>query len=906
MSNSSFSGGFRRWAAQALLVLTAVTGRAYADSPVQQTGSTLRVRITDAAATHPTSISISRDDLPDWTRVVPISRAIDTATFTSLEPGVFTLRIDVTSGPVATTSVTIGAREIVVVDIERESPTASAVRIRVAARMPIGEGVDFNERWLEDLPSGRDLWSLIETSVPFVIADRMDTGGLGLGHSALLGGRGASWMSTAVTFGDLRVLAPNALGLIPMAPDMTAVTTASITSGLAPIEVDTPGVVVALTPRRPGAARRGSFHASITEPGMVDDKRLPSAPAIARISTWREAGAQVSLPMGQRTGLLLSAAGARAEFFERDLLSIWRAEQASLLGHLVSRVNDGNSLRLLASTQHVKYPFEQRRQFEDRFVSQRGRFAQAVASWDHMSGESVTTAALSFQRASFRPLLNSPVGGTIDRVTDGVVPPPAALSASTELGVSGAMSWPSFTLGGSRHEVRAGVTARYATAQRATLALPTVAEQVAGLPARVWIPTGGTAGTNLRRTTGAAYIADRISVGSGLSIELGVRGDIAHGSATGGTVDIDWRTVSPRGSFQWNLGSLSIFGGAGLYSDPLPLAWLSFSDAGEPVSDVYRWQDLDNDRRFDANERGVLVARRGWGHSIASVDPGLRAPRTVERTVGFELGSGKLLAFRSAIIWREQTNLLASVNTGVPASSYRVLYIQDANTDWDGTDDDRLLPVYERLPESFGNDRYLLTNPEGEQANYEGLEFTWNLKTRRLVALFGVTAYRTRSWSANLGFGPLENDPGILGERLERANAQPEVQGSYFFDRSYVGKFSASYRAPGDIRLAFSARYQDGQPFSRVVVAPDLAGGPEMIHAYRTGRTRYTFTLTVDARVSKDFSIGGARASVHVDAFNLTRSLNEVEEDALTTPSFRRSTAMQPPMAARIGFRIAF
>ncbi|HUR19385.1 MAG TPA: hypothetical protein VMZ90_01165, partial [Vicinamibacterales bacterium] len=305
-------------------------------------------------------------------------------------------------------------------------------------------------------------------------------------------------------------------------------------------------------------------------------------------------------------------------------------------------------------------------------------------------------------------------------------------------------------------------------------------------------------------------------------------------------------------------------------------------------------------------ERGVLVSRKGWGQPVASIDPNLRAPRTLERTVGFELRFGQVLTFRSTAIWRDQTDLLASVNTGVPALSYRILYVLDQYTDWISAEDDRLLAVYDRLPASFGKDAYLLTNPAGEKATYEGLEFTWKLTTRPLLALFGVTAYRTATWAGDLGFRALENDPGIIGDRWENPNAQPVVQGRYFFDRAYVAKLSASYRAPKDIRLAFSARYQDGQPFSRIVVAPDLAGGAEMIHAYRIGQTRFTYTLTLDVRIAKDFTIGGRRSSVFVDVFNATRHLNEVEEDILTTPAFRRSTAMQPPLAARLGFRIGF
>ncbi len=120
-----------------------------------------------------------------------------------------------------------------------------------------------------------------------------------------------------------------------------------------------------------------------------------------------------------------------------------------------------------------------------------------------------------------------------------------------------------------------------------------------------------------------------------------------------------------------------------------------------------------------------------------------------------------------------------------------------------------------------------------------------------------------------------------------------------------MGKWSGSYRAPGDITFGFTARYQDGQPFSRVVVAQGLSTGPEMVHAYWMGRTRFTYTLTLNTRIEKGFTIGGRRAAIRVDVFNATQHRNEVEEDVLTTPRFRRSSAVQPPLAVRVGFRIA-
>jgi hypothetical protein len=65
-------------------------------------------------------------------------------------------------------------------------------------------------------------------------------------------------------------------------------------------------------------------------------------------------------------------------------------------------------------------------------------------------------------------------------------------------------------------------------------------------------------------------------------------------------------------------------------------------------------------------------------------------------------------------------------------------------------------------------------------------------------------------------------------------------------------------------------------------------------------RLRFHF----DAHVEKTFSVAGARVAGIVDVFNLLNTRNEVEEDVTTGPTFRAPTAIQPPRAARLGFRI--
>jgi hypothetical protein len=870
------------------------TGIAWAAPQTVDVTAAIRVHVD---ATSPLLIRLDRDGVPQ--RAVQIPTASQVASFARVPLGAYTVIVEIAGRTVATAALQVGARELIVL-------RASDTRIDLVDRTRAGEGVDFDARWLRDLPEGDHVWSLVETAAPFVIVDRMDNGGTATGRAPVMGSRGASWTASTVTLGGMRLLEPNRVGLIPFAPDATALSAVSVLSGLTSIEAETPGVIVALTPRAAGDRFRGSVQASLSDPRMVAVNPYRDAPAIARLSSWREFGLLLSGPLGARTGLLVSAVSSRATHAERALPDLWTSSAGSALAHLVTSPADGHQVRVLATGQRVTAPFEERRQFFDRRVSEDGRFFQAHATWDRlMAGGAQATLSVGGQRGAFRPDIAAPGAGTVDRVTEGVVPRPASSSATNQWELRATYAPRARMWRGTMQEWRAGVDLRRTGSTMEVLALPEVAEQVAGFAARVWTPAGPTGFSRRAVTHTSAYLANRMALGARLTVDAGVRADVATGSAAGAATGITWRTASPRLSFRWAYGPVSIYGGAGLYSDPLALSLLSHGDPGETTSAVYRWHDLDADLRFDANERGVLLARAGRGADVAAIDPDLRAPRTFERMVGLELRYRRVLTMRTSFIWRNQTSQVGSLNTGVPMSSYRQMQIPDAGGDWDGPADDTTLTVYDRHPDTFGKDAFRLTNPEGGNAFYEGIEQMWTLSTGRLLMVFGATAYRTRTWVGDLGFGPLENDQSVIGERYERPNATPVLQGSGFFDRSYVGKWSGSYRAPGDITFGFTARYQDGQPFSRVVVAHGLSTGPEMIHAYRMGRTRFTYTLTLNTRIEKGFSIGSRRAAIRVDVFNGTQHRNEVEEDVLSTPQFRRSTAVQPPLTVRIGFTIA-
>ena len=109
-----------------------------------------------------------------------------------------------------------------------------------------------------------------------------------------------------------------------------------------------------------------------------------------------------------------------------------------------------------------------------------------------------------------------------------------------------------------------------------------------------------------------------------------------------------------------------------------------------------------------------------------------------------------------------------------------------------------------------------------------------------------------------------------------------------------------------DVRLGVIARYQDGQHFARLVIVPNLNQGPEAIRAFANGRTRFTYSMTVDARLQKRFAIGSGRVDLMIDAYNILNTAKEVEEFPVTGPTSRLTAAVQPPRAIHLGFRVTF
>ena len=168
-------------------------------------------------------------------------------------------------------------------------------------------------------------------------------------------------------------------------------------------------------------------------------------------------------------------------------------------------------------------------------------------------------------------------------------------------------------------------------------------------------------------------------------------------------------------------------------ANTLNLKWLAYGDPSAPVATVAAF-----------HAPGQIVARVGPGtggtDAFSRIDPDLARPYTDEVAFGIEKRRNPSTRYTLTGIARRQANLMGVVNTGTSAASYSAIHIDDAGKDHADPADDRTLTVYNRLPASFGQDSYLVTNPGQQAATVFALRLEWEYSDRRLFLLFGATA----------------------------------------------------------------------------------------------------------------------------------------------------------------------
>jgi hypothetical protein len=793
-------------------------------------------------------------------------------------------------------------------DASRAAITALLVLLHAAAAAqsptsagepPIGSSFDSDV--LRDLPLGGNIYALLETTQADVISDRFNNAGLNVGGPSRFDGFLSSWSQTLFRIGDLNVSDPSGGGSL-LFPEALPWQRLRVDTGMMPADINNPGLAVTFEPRRPASGWTGTISGSGSGGSLTAGAPDDQPPPIARLQEYAQGSGLMSGPITGRLGLVAGGTFAGSRSFNRELTPMTRSVLGSGFAHVTFAASPAREWRALAWVQRAERPFQEWLSFQDPSAATRDTSVHVQSTWEERPSSGWRWRAFGgFTQRSRGHEFGVPAV-VLERISDGPVPEVVDEAATrTARRLAGGVRLTPPAAPGSRHQPQFGIDVDGASTSARDQFAGTVHELIDGSRARNWSYDASPQGESRRSAvTTSAYAADVIALSKTLTLDASLRAEFVHGSAEGAATNVDWLSLLPAARVRWQFAERhALAGGYVRSANALTLNVLAYGDPAGAVARVAA-----------AARPAVIVARVGPGTggnpSFSRIDEELRRPHTDEFAVGVESGRRESMRLTLTGIARRESNLLAVVNTGVPLSEYSTVEVEDEYIFLRNPEDDRILTVYNRLPSSFGRDTYLLTNPGIEAADSYALRLTAEHASERLFTLFGATAYLARGSGGNRGYGPRENDQDVLGELFTNPNAATYARGRLFGDRGFTIKWTTVYRMPYDITLGAIARYQDGQPFSRLVVVSDLNQGAEAVQAYANGGTRFTFTGSLDLRVQKGFRVGAARVDALFDAYNLLTRSNEVEEYVVTGPAFRTSTAIQPPHSVHLGLRLTF
>jgi hypothetical protein len=808
------------------------------------------------------------------------------------------------------------ASAAVIVVVALHSTTATAqTRAPAPEREPLGSTIVADT--LGALPASANVLSLLDAAQADFISDRLDTGGLSTGEAARVGAHGSSWTQTQFRIDGATLTDPQGNGAPLLLPGTMAWQRVEVATGLMPVEINAPGVAIMLEPRRPATAWTRVIEGFMSRPGLLSRTRPTNPPAISRLHAWNHANLFLSGPLVPgRLGLVLTSDWTRSSRFDRDNPTRLDSSLGSSFAHIELTPSARDDVRTVMWIERVRSPFVDRNAFGQPAAAERETAFHAQSTWERQIGPQMTWALVgSYTMRQRVPDVATAPAIVVERLSDG--PVPALLnpwigtddtwSTGTRLISSGARML------GLHHSLHAGLEAWGSGAQAHPAFSGRVGELVDRLPARVWVYTSPARDSRWHEAAVTAYASDQMEVAPRVFLDVGIRYESIGGGAADSANHVRWNNWLPRASLHWDMIDrigLAAFAGYGRYGYSLPLGYFAFGDAAAPVGTVSLWNTTRGDHPPALSEIGELVARVGPGTGgdprFSAIDPALKRPYMDEIVIGFESRPRPSSVIRLAAIVRREQQLVGLLNVGVPSTSYSIIPIPDPGVDLASPLDKQLLPVFNRSRASFGADRYLLTNPANDRATFVGVDFAAQTNVRRLILMAGATAGRSQGLSGNRGFEAIENDQGVIGELFTNPNATTNARGRLFTERGYTLKTAGVYQFPRAVQLGLIARYQDGQHFARLVVVPGLNQGPEAIRAFANGRTRFTYSLTIDSRLQKGFAIGAHRVDAIFDTYNLLNTAKEVEEFPVTGAGARLPAAVQPPRAIHLGLRTTF
>src|SRR6185436_8698643 len=238
-------------------------------------------------------------------------------------------------------------------------------------------GASMTVEALGTLPSSANLFSLLDTVVPDVIA----------GSASRVGAHGSTWTQTLFRVGDADVTNPRGTGAPLLIPGVKEWEQVNVATGLMPMDVSAPGMAVTLAPRRPAASWVRSVDLMGSWPALNAGNPSASPPAIARLNSWAYGNVFMSGPVltstPERLGILLSATLTRSSHFERDRPTVIDGNLASVFLNLVSAPSSADEIRFAAWGQRTRDAVPHHFAFDQPSAGEKDLGGHTQLAWQH-------------------------------------------------------------------------------------------------------------------------------------------------------------------------------------------------------------------------------------------------------------------------------------------------------------------------------------------------------------------------------------------------------------------------------------------------------------------------------------------------------------------------------------------
>jgi len=787
-----------------------------------------------------------------------------------------------------------------------------------------------NRLQIKEMPSGLNIWSLIENQDLSAVTDRIDVGGLWSGIPALFSARGASsWTQNRFLLNGMDITDPYQGGTPLLYPDIFSLDHTHLTNACHPPEYVHPGGYLDLVTGEETSDYHGALsgfytHHSLQNSNITESLQSEGIDEAHTFDYLTQGNFRFSGPLvKEKLSFFTSVTGFD---LSRDLADFEGENKSSLLSGLLSlkySLSPKSTLRLLWTGQSLNHssfgaardvPFSSTNKGSERFNVFQALWDGHIKNKHHFRvglGYVQANHDYGFQKEAALPHSRDAVTGDL---LGGAAPfEEQNLSRKLVFLFKGTSIFSKFL--GLHHTLRYGMNWQLSSASQDIdvmdnhhlLFFKGEPIQVAQYNTPVSPEEKGT-DLNL-------FFQDTLTFSNLFSIYIGAHLSSAKAWVPGSHEEsnqINWLNISPRlgliiplSKAKTSVLKLSY----ARYFNTLPLEYVSHGNQNTLGSLVSSWDDSNHDHLFQENEQGELLRREGPYYS--TIDPDIQRPYTDEAVISYNINFKPSWHFSLSGFYRAYRCAVNTQNIGVSFFEYEPLYYIDPGDDRTPyTYDDLLFTIFNQNQESLGEDFFLLSNLEEDTraTYYYGLDVNLIKRFGDIFSLFFSFTAINAVGTTNPGNTTLENDINVIGTLFNNPNAMTNTEGRPCFDRGYTARLGFKYSAPLGFLFSGIIKYYDGQPFSRKIIIEGLNQGPFYIQAHPSGVARYEFNSTVDLRLEKRFHLGCSMLRFILDGFNVLNLGLSTQQNEWTGPEFplRYATEIQSPRVLRLGISYEF